>query len=104
MTFENLLSQLVKEEATPGDMLRAFRKREGFTLKDIEVITGIRESNLSAIENDRIGMTQHYAEVFAAALNVHPTVFLYPNGEFKKNAEIVRIEKKRQQHIKRKSS
>jgi transcriptional regulator with XRE-family HTH domain len=104
MTFEKLLNQLVKEAATPGVMLRAFRKREGFTLKDIEAITGIRESNLSAIENDRIGMTLHYAEVFAAALNVHPTAFLYPDGQFKKNAEILRIEKKRQQVLKRKTS
>jgi transcriptional regulator with XRE-family HTH domain len=103
MNFEKLLNQLVKEEATPGDMLRAFRKREGFTLKDIEDITDIRESNLSAIENGRIEMTQHYAEIFAAALNVHPTAFLYPNGQFKKDAEIVRIEKKRQQVLKKKS-
>ncbi len=104
MTFGKLLNQLVKEEATPGDILRAFRKREGFTLKDIETITGIRESNLSAIENGCIEMTQHYAEMFAAALNVHPMAFLYPNGQFKKDAEILRIEKRRQQILKKKSS
>ncbi len=104
MNFENLLNQLVKEEATPGDILRAFRKREGFTLKEIEVITGIRESNLSAIENNRIEMTRHYAEMFAAALNVHPTAFLYPNGQFKKDVEVMRIEKKRQSVLKKKSS
>ena len=75
-SFGKLLNELVKEEASPGDMLRAFRKRDGFTLKDMEDITGIRESNLSAIENGRIAMTQHYAEIFAAALDVHPTAFL----------------------------
>lgn len=102
--LEKLLNELVKEDATPYDILRAFRKREGFTLKDMEAITGIQESNLSAIETGRIGITQHYAEIFAAALNVHPTAFLYPNGQFKKNGEIIRIEKKRQQILNKKSS
>lgn len=102
-SFTKLLDDLVKDEATPGDMLRAFRKREGFTLKDMEAITGIKESNLSALENGRIGITQHYAEIFAAALDVHPTAFLYPDGEFKKDAEIIRIEKKRHQILKKKS-
>lgn len=102
--FGKLLKEFVNEDATPGDMLRAFRKREGFTLKDMETITGIRESNLSAIENGRIGMSQHYAEIFAAALDVNPTAFLYPNGKFRKDAEILRIERRRDQVRKKKSS
>ncbi len=102
-SFGKLLNELVAEDAEPGDMLRAFRKREGFTLKDMESITGIRESNLSAIENGRIDMSQHYAEIFAAALDVHPTAFLYPNGKFRKNVEILRIEKRRRQVKKKRS-
>lgn len=101
--FKQLLNELVKDDATPGDMLRAMRKREGFTLKEMEAITGLRESNLSAIENGRIHITQHYAEIFAVALDVHPTAFLYPNGHFKKDAELSRIEKKRQRLLKKKA-
>ena len=41
-----------------------------------------RESNLSSIETGSILTTQHYAELFSAALELHLTVFLYPNGEF----------------------
>jgi hypothetical protein len=37
---------------------------QGLTLEAMEKITGIRDNNLSAIENDRIEMSQHYAEVF----------------------------------------
>lgn len=51
-------------------------------LGEMREITRIQVPNLSVIESDKIPMTQHYAEIFAAALNVRPTVFLYPNGKF----------------------
>jgi transcriptional regulator with XRE-family HTH domain len=90
----DVLNNLVPEDATSGEMLRALRKREGLTLEEMEEITGVRDNNLSAIENDRIEMSQHYAEVFAAALDVHPMIFLYPNGKFKKTSELRKIEKR----------
>ncbi len=90
----DVLDELVPQGATPGEMLRALRKREGLTLKEMEKITGIRNNNLSAIENDRIEMSRHYAEVFAAALDVHPMIFLYPNAKFEKSTELLKIEKR----------
>jgi transcriptional regulator with XRE-family HTH domain len=90
----DVLDELVPDRATPGEMLRALRKRERLTLEAMEKITGIRDNNLSAIENDRIEMSQHYAEVFAAALDVHPMIFLYPNGKFEKSSELLKIEKR----------
>ena len=91
----DILNELVPERATAGEMLRALRKRDGLTLEEMEQITGIRANNLSAIENNRIEMSQHYAEVFAAALSVHPMIFLYPNGKFEKTSELRKtIEKK----------
>lgn len=90
----DVLNELVPEGATSGEMLRALRRREGLTLEQMGEITGIRDNNLSAIENDRIDMSQHYAEVFAAALDVHPMIFLYPNGKFEKSGELRKIEKR----------
>jgi transcriptional regulator with XRE-family HTH domain len=90
----DVLDELVPQGATPGEMLRALRKREGLTLEEMEKITGIRDNNLSAIENDRIEMSQYYAEVFAAALDVHPMIFLYPNAKFEKSTELLKIEKR----------
>lgn len=92
--MKDVLDELVPEKATPGELLRALRKREGLTLAAMEEITGIRDNNLSAIENNRIEMSQHYAEVFAVALNVHPMIFLYPNGKFEKSPELLKIEKR----------
>ncbi len=90
----DILDELVPENATSGEILRALRKRDGLTLEEMQEITGIRDNNLSAIENDRIEMSQHYAEVFAAALYGHPMIFLYPNGKFEKTSELKKIEKK----------
>jgi transcriptional regulator with XRE-family HTH domain len=90
----DVLNELVPEGASAGDMLRALRNREGLTLEEMEEITGIRDNNLSAIENNRIEVSQHYAEVFAAALGVHPMIFLYPNGKFEKSPELRKIEKR----------
>ena len=78
-------------------MIQAFRKRLGMTLKDMEAITQIQESNLSKIEKGKIGVTQHYAEIFAAVFDVSPLVFLYPNGDFRKSKEIVAIERRARQ-------
>ena len=90
----DVLNELVPGEATPGELLRAFRRREGFSLKDVEEITGIAQSNLSAIENGKIELTQHYAEIFAAALDIEPSILLYPEGKFEKDKRLQEIEKK----------
>ncbi len=98
-SFKKLLRELGANDASPNEAVRIFRKGLGMTLKEVEEVTGIRESHLSAIENGKIEMTQHYAEVFAVTFGLHPTVFLYPNGEFKKSKELKSIEKKARKFI-----
>ena len=100
-SFKKLLQELGASESSPRESVRIFRKGLGMTLKEVEEVTGIRESHLSAIENGKIEMTQHYAEVFAAAFGLHPTVFLYPNGEFRKSKELISIEQKAKKYITR---
>jgi len=100
-SLKELLIELGAGEAKPNESVRIFRKGLGMTLKEVEEITGIRESHLSAIENAKIEMTQHYAEVFAAAFGLHPTAFLYPRGEFKKSKELMTIERKAKKYIER---
>jgi transcriptional regulator with XRE-family HTH domain len=92
--FKDLLDKLSPHDPKPGEMVRTFRKQLALTLKDVEKITGIQEANLSKIENDKIEVTQHYAEVFAAVFGVNPLVFLYPDGEFKKSKELLAIERR----------
>lgn len=96
-SLRKLLDELSPSDPSPGEMIRTFRKRARMTLKDMEKITHIQESNLSKIEKGKIGVTQHYAEIFAVVFGVSPLVFLYPNGEFKKSKEIVGIERRAKQ-------
>jgi transcriptional regulator with XRE-family HTH domain len=100
-SLKELLNELGVEATTPNESVRLFRKGLGMTLKEVEEVTGIRESHLSAIENGKIEMTQHYAEVFAAAFGLHPTAFLYPRGEFKKSKDLMTIERKAKKYIER---
>lgn len=100
-SFRKLLEEFGAGEQTPNETVRTFRKGLGMTLKEVEDVTGIRESHLSAIENGKIEMTQHYAEVFAAAFGLHPTAFLYPGGAFKKSKELESIERRARKYMTR---
>ena len=98
----DLLNELDSDALTAGKVLRALRKGVELTLKDVEEITGVKEQNLSALENDRMEMTVHYAEMLAAALGVHPTEILFPNGKWEKTAQISAIERKARKIIDKK--
>jgi len=88
------LNEIDPTPSTPGKALRAFRKNFGITLKDLEDVTRVKESNLSALENDRIEMTSYYAERLGAALGIHPSLLLYPEGWVKVTPELKDIERR----------
>ena len=60
--------------------------------KDILTIGSAGLANLHSY-----GITQHYAEIFAAVFDISPLVFLYPKGEFKKSKEIIEVERRAKQ-------
>lgn len=99
--FENLINKNLKEKSTSGSLLKAFRKSLNLTQNDLAEITGMKRPNLSALENGE-HMTVQNAEKFAAALGIHPSTLLYPNGEFVKKGDLIKIEQKAAQVLKRK--
>ncbi|MDX9730497.1 MAG: helix-turn-helix domain-containing protein [Bdellovibrionales bacterium] len=98
----DFLNEFDSKELTSGQLIRSFRTSKRLTLKDMEEITGMKSTNLSAIENDKISLGVHSAELLAAALGLHPTDILFPNGQWAKSKQILRIEKKSSELIKRK--
>ena len=92
-SFKSVLKELNPTTVSSGQIIRALRKSIGFTLKDVESISGIRETHLSAIENDAYELTKKYAEKLAATLGVHPSIILFPEG-VDPSEEIRAIEKK----------
>ena len=100
--MRDILNQVAPKDVTPGELVSSVRHRLGITQAELCHITGLRRENLSALENNRIEMTVHYAEIFAAALGLHPSSILFPNGSYEKSKNILAIEKKATNLLKKK--
>lgn len=76
----DLLQEAFPEKMTSGQAIRAKRKNFGITLEEVEVATGISQSNLSLYENDKksIGLVQ--ATKIGLVIGLHPMTILFPNG------------------------
>lgn len=92
--MRDILNEVAPKAVTPGALIKATRINFGITQEELCEVTGLKRTNLSAIENDRIEMTVHYAEVLGAALGLHPSTILFPNGKYEKKKQILDIEKK----------
>jgi transcriptional regulator with XRE-family HTH domain len=88
----DLLEVLENVKSTPGGVIRAHRKNFKITLRDLSKITGIAESNLSLIENDKVEIGSKRARLIAAALGIDPSFIMFPNGyePYRKEVEKVR--------------
>ncbi len=83
------------------EVLRGLRLKMDLSQDQLEELTGIARPNISGLENDRIAMTSHYAEIFAAVFKIHPSEILYPNGHVKKSPAILKLEKKAEAYFKK---
>lgn len=103
--FGSMIERVAKEhgislEQTPGEMVRANRvSRFDMTLRDLAEITGVKESNLSNIENGKVTMTPHYAEIFGAAFGLSAISFLYPNGREIETTNLAEVKNRMQKFI-----
>ena len=99
--MREVLYGMLGEDLSSGEILRGLRLKIGLSQDQLAELTGIARPNLSGLENDRIEMTSHYAEIFAAVFKVHPSEILYPNGNVKKSSEILKLEKKAEAYLKK---
>jgi transcriptional regulator with XRE-family HTH domain len=99
--MRKVLHEILGEDLTSGEALRGARIEAGISQDELEEITEIKRSNISALENNRLGMTSHYAEILGAALKLHPADLLYPNRKVIKSKQILKIEKKAEAVLKR---
>ena len=89
---------LPQVKSTPGQIVRAFRTNFCLTLRELEYVTGISYTNLSAIEHDRIEIGVRRAVLIAAAFGIDPGRILFPRGYLRpdhRDAERVRSRAKR---------
>lgn len=72
-----------KERAivSTGEALRFAREFNELSQNDLAQLTGLPQSTLSALENDRIQLGAERAKILARALKVHPAVLLFPSWD-----------------------
>lgn len=71
---------------TPAEMLKTIRKLQGLSQLDLAKLTGMTQSNISALETGAKNMGRDRALVLAKALRVHPAVILFPDFDIEEVA------------------
>lgn len=66
-----------KRVVLPHEMLRTLRELQGLSQNELAELTGISQSNISAIENGSRKIGRERAIILAKALRVHPAVILF---------------------------
>lgn len=64
-----------------GDSVRIMRELQELSQNELASITGIPQSTLSAIENNRVNLGLERAKVIARALKCHPAVLVFPGWD-----------------------
>jgi transcriptional regulator with XRE-family HTH domain len=68
-------------EVSVGESVRIIRELQGMSQNDLSNLSGIPQSTISAIENDRINLGVERAKTLARVLKCHPAVLVFPGWE-----------------------
>jgi len=68
-------------EVSVGDSVRILRELQELSQNQLSKLTGIPQTTLSAIENDRVRLGVERAKVLARALRCHPAVLVFPGWD-----------------------
>ena len=71
---------------TVGESVRIIRELQGLSQNELSERSGIPQSTISAIENDRVNLGVERAKVLARALHCHPAVLVFPSWEVVKES------------------
>ncbi len=64
-----------------GESVRILRELQELSQNDLAALTGIPQSTISAIENDRVNLGVERAKILARALKCHPAVLVFPGWD-----------------------
>ncbi len=68
-------------EVSVGESVRILRELQALSQNELADITGIPQSTISAIENNRVQLGVERAKVLAKALKCHPAVLVFPGWD-----------------------
>ena len=73
-------------EVSVGESVRIIRELQEMSQGDLSHASGIPQSTISAIENDRINLGVERAKLLARALKCHPAVLVFPGWQLEESA------------------
>ena len=68
-------------DVSVGESVRIMRELQELSQNELAKLTGIPQSTISAIENDRVNLGVERAKILARALQCHPAVLVFPGWE-----------------------
>lgn len=68
-------------DVSVGESVRVIRELQELSQNELGKLTGIPQSTISAIENNRVSLGVERAKVFARALHCHPAVLVFPGWD-----------------------
>ena len=68
-------------EVSVGESVRILRELQELSQNMLAELSGIPQSTISAIENNRVSLGVERAKVLARALRCHPAVLVFPGWE-----------------------
>lgn len=73
-------------DVSVGESVRIIRELQELSQSALADLTGIPQSTISAIENDRVNLGVERAKSLARALKVHPAVLVFPGWDVKEES------------------
>ena len=68
-------------DVSVGESVRILRELQEMSQNGLSEVTGIPQSTISAIENDRVNLGVERAKILARALKCHPAVLVFPGWD-----------------------
>ena len=65
-------------DVSVGESVRIIRELQGMSQNNLAESSGIPQSTISAVENDRINLGVERAKTLARVLRCHPAVLVFP--------------------------
>src|ERR1700674_813957 len=73
-------------EVSVGESVRIVRELQELSQNQLAELTGIPQTTISAIENDRVRLGVERAKVLARALKCHPAVLVFPGWDLRQQS------------------
>lgn len=68
-------------EVSVGESVRIIRELQGLSQNGLVKLSGIPQSTISAVENNRVNLGVERAKTLALVLKYHPAVLVFPGWE-----------------------